>query len=262
MRVSNVSHSALQPPDRPVAPSKRMTWFDEKIEERVFRGKRHSGPCISRFWKVQCCCIRKNEEEPRRTYNRVCFKHLTTSCYIHTGFLSRQTNAKNILTNQQSLPQILIHNGSAYIDSGCSNEAVDSHVGKYADTLKISREPAELPPPTRFKRNKSPQTSNHPKTCSLASHWTCVVSSSRPYKVVSISDELAELFMHSPKVGERCVRPRYQHPARAQHRRADASRGAQGRRLKAASRHALHQPRNRAEPRAYVRRRSGQHAVY
>ena len=61
---------------------------------------------------------------------------------------------------------------------------------------------------------------------------------------------------------ERCVRPRYQHPARAQHRRADASRGAQGRRLKPASRHALHQPRNRAEPRAYVRRRSGQHVVY
>ena len=108
---------------------------------------------------------------------------------------------KSLLTSRpwKSLPQILIHNGSAYTDSGCSNEAVDSHVGKYADTLKISREPAELPPPTRFKRNKSPQTSNHPKTCSLASHWTCVVSSSRPYKVVSISDELADLFMHSPK---------------------------------------------------------------
>ena len=88
---------------------------------------------------------------------------------------------------------------NACIVAGSKNEAIDSHVGRYADTLKISREPAELPPPTRFKRNKSPQTSNHPKTCSLASHWTCVVSSSRPYKVVSISDELAELFMHSPK---------------------------------------------------------------
>ena len=99
----------------------------------------------------------------------------------------------------KSLPQIMTLTGRSCIAAGSANEIINALASEYEDALKIRQELFELPPPTHYERKKYLQGSYNPTTYVQASNLICVVSSSRPYKVVSISDELAGLVMYSPE---------------------------------------------------------------